>query len=162
MKSRSVIGPQEPKGSLNSDLDSGRPYKYFRPLLLLPSQLVHLSLPSPPTPPFPPFQMSTQIITETSTYTSLCLSPVPLPLALTLPNELWLQVLRSAVSTKEWREDVFFPPKIDFSLVDGFRQTCHLFHDLSVSLYQSMRGRNVTVNDAFELLRPSFPLERTK
>ncbi|KAL5512953.1 hypothetical protein ACEPAH_3351 [Sanghuangporus vaninii] len=47
-----------------------------------------------------------------------------------LPNELWLHILKAAVESSSLPSHVFFPPADDFTLVRGFKASCHRFRSL--------------------------------
>ena len=79
-----------------------------------------------------------------------------------LPTELWLNILKFAVTHLNWDHTIFFPPADDFSLISGFKRASSTFYSLVEALEKSLMDRSINVLDAGKILRDKIPLEKVR
>ncbi|KAL5537148.1 hypothetical protein ACEPAF_971 [Sanghuangporus sanghuang] len=66
---------------------------------------------------------------DTLSPTTIAMSP-ELEDSVHLPSELWLHILKAAVESSSLPSHAFFPPADDFTLIRGFKASCHRFRSL--------------------------------
>lgn len=79
-----------------------------------------------------------------------------------LPTELWLCILKHAVSSAEWRDNVFFPPPNDSTLLDGFKNASATLAKLVGDLQEYLDDKSISVLDAGKIVREKQPLQRVR
>ena len=79
-----------------------------------------------------------------------------------LPTELWLCIFKYAVTSAEWRDNVFFPPPNDSTLLDGFKNASVAFTKLVNGLQGLLNDKSVSVLDAGKIVREKQSLERVR
>ena len=79
-----------------------------------------------------------------------------------LPTELWLCIFKYAVTSAEWRDNVFFPPSDELALISGFKDASTAFEKLVDSFDESTGDRSISVLDAGKILREKQSLDRVR
>ncbi|EJD07292.1 uncharacterized protein FOMMEDRAFT_149805 [Fomitiporia mediterranea MF3/22] len=74
-----------------------------------------------------------------------------------LPLELWLDILRLAIRTSDWKPYMFFPPHEDFAFVEGFKNASTECRKLVKTAENSLCGRSVVTSFSDDGLKPDFP-----
>ncbi|KAL5492159.1 hypothetical protein ACEPAI_3606 [Sanghuangporus weigelae] len=69
-----------------------------------------------------------------------------------VPPEIWVYILREAVSPY-WPNKTFFPPPDDLALINGFKKACSAFELLAEDAERLLGNEDVNVSDSGEILR---------